>query len=163
MNDNLSPFIKNAYKNNKVKELKDAFEEYPVEKEWHEGKVENVLNDSKEEYNYYNVGDIVFVNEYKYLNGTKGNNHLFVIIDQNNIAVPIENFGMLISSNIEKAKFKGNIVLKKDEDNGLHKDSIVKTDVIYKISNEQILFKIGKVDAVKIEEYKKSFNINIKI
>ena len=58
MNDNLSPFIKNAYKNNKVKELKDAFEEYPVEKEWHEGKVENVLNDSKEEYNYYNVGDI---------------------------------------------------------------------------------------------------------
>ena len=158
MNDNLSTFIKNAYKYNKVKELKDAFEEYPVEEEWHEGKVENVLNDSNEEYYYYNIGDIVFVNEYKYSNGTKGNNHLFVIIDQNNIAVPIENFGMLISSNIEKTKFKGNLLLKKDKDNGLHKDSIVKTDVIYKISNEQILFKIGKVDVVKIEEYKKSFN-----
>ena len=39
----------------------------------------------------------------------------------------------------------------------MHKDSIVKTDVIYKISNEQILFKIGEVDMDKVEEYKKSF------
>lgn len=158
MNDNLSEFIKNAYKYNKVKELKDAFDEYPVEEEWHEGKIENVLMESNEKYNYYNIGDIVFVNEYKYSDGTKGNNHLFVIIDQNNIAVPIENFGMLISSNIEKARFKGNILLEKDNENRLHKDSIMKTDVIYKILNEQILFKIGKVDASKIEEYKNSFN-----
>ena len=43
----------------------------------------------------------------------------------------------------------------------LHKDSIVKTDVIYKILNEQIIFKIGKVDEEKIEEYKKSFNENL--
>lgn len=158
MNDNLSEFVKNAYQHNKVKELKDAFDEYPVEEEWHEGKIENVLMESNEKYNYYNIGDIVFVNEYKYSDGTKGNNHLFVIIDQNNIAVPIENFGMLISSNIEKARFKGNILLEKDNENRLHKDSIVKTDVIYKILNEQILFKIGKVDASKIEEYKNSFN-----
>ena len=40
-------------------------------------------------------------------------------------------------------------------------NGIIKTDVIYKISNEQILFKIGKVDKEKIEEYKQSFyNIN---
>ena len=80
-----------------------------------------------------------------------------VIIDQNNTAVPIENFGMLISSNLETLKFKTNSLLEKNSENNLHKDSIVKTDVIYKILNEQILFKIGKVDKEKIEEYKKSF------
>jgi len=36
-------------------------------------------------------------------------------------------------------------------------DSIVKTDVVYRILNNQILFKIGIVDIDKIEEYKKSF------
>ena len=39
----------------------------------------------------------------------------------------------------------------------MNKDSIVKTDVVYKILNEQIIFKIGKVDYEKIEEYKKKF------
>lgn len=93
----------------------------------------------------------------------KGNNHLFVIIDQNNVAVPIENFGMIISSQIEKLKYNQNKLIKKNNKNGLHKDSIVKTDVIYKINNENILFKIGTVDDKNIEEYKKSFyNINKK-
>ena len=76
--------------------------------------------------------------------------------------MPIENFGMLISSNLEKLKFKANILLEKDNVNNLHKDSIVKTDVIYKILNEQILFKIGKVDSEKIEEYKQSFYDTLK-
>ena len=74
-----------------------------------------------------------------------------------NTAVPIENFGMLISSNLEKLKFKANSLLEKDNANNLHKNSIVKTDVVYKILNEQILFKIGKVDNEKIEQYKLSF------
>ncbi len=161
MEDNKSEFIKNAYRHNKVRDLKEAFEEYPVEEEWHEGKVENVVMDSTEKYNYYTIGDIVFVNEYKYETGAMGKNHLFVIIDQNNLAVPIENFGMLISSNIEKIKYKENILLERNKENGLHKDSIVKTDVVYKILNEQILFKIGKVDEGKVEEYKKSFNDNL--
>ena len=64
---------------------------------------------------------------------------------------------MPISSNLEKLKFKANILLEKNNVNNLHKDSLVKTDVVYKILNEQILFKIGKVDIEKIEEYKKSF------
>ena len=55
MNDNLSDFLKNAYKHNKVKDLQDAFEEYPVEEEWHEGKIENVVMDDNEDYNYYNI------------------------------------------------------------------------------------------------------------
>ena len=162
MKEDLSEFLKIAYKYGRVKDLEEAFEEFPVEEEWHKGKVENVLNEDSEIYSVYEIGDIVFVKEYTYSDGKIGNNHFFVIIDQNNTAVPIENFGMLISSNLEKLKFKANILLEKDNVNNLHKDSIVKTDVIYKILNEQILFKIGKVDSEKIEEYKQSFYDTLK-
>ncbi len=92
--EEISDFLKTAYKYGKVKDVKEAFEEYPVEEEWHKGKIENIL--------------------------------------------------------------------KKDNTNNLHKNSIVKTDVVYKILNEQILFKIGKVDNEKIEEYKKNFYNNLK-
>ena len=62
MKEGLSDFLKLAYKYGKVIELKEAFEEYPVEEEWHEGKIENVLNDNKVYYNInYDIGDIVFV------------------------------------------------------------------------------------------------------
>lgn len=157
MQKELSDFLKTAYEHGRVKDLKDAFEEYPVDEEWHKGKLENVLNEASESYNLYEIGDIVFVKEYTYLDGKIGNNHFFVIIDKDNTSVPIENFGMLILSNLNKLKFKTNKLLQKDELNNLHKDSIVKTDVIYKISKEQIIFKIGKVDNEKIEEFKKSF------
>lgn len=120
----LSDFIKFAYKCNKVRDIEEAFEEYPVEEEWHQGKIENVLNEIDVQYNEYKIGDIVFVKEYLYPDGSKGKNHFFVIIDQNNVAIPIENFGMLI---------------------------------LYKILNNQIAFKIGKVDNKRIEEFKQSF------
>lgn len=158
----LSDFLKIAYEHGKVKELKEAFEEYPVEEEWHKGKLENVLKEDSESYNFYEIGDIVFVKEYSYHNGEIGNNHFFVIIDQDNTAVPIENFGMLVSSNLNKLKFKSNKILKKDEINNLHKDSLAKTDIVYKILNEQIIFKIGIVSYEKIEEYKKSFYNSLK-
>lgn len=164
MKEELSDFLKIAYKYNKIKDLNEAFEEYPVEEEWHKGKIENVLNEDNESYNIdYEIGDIVFVKEYTYSDGKIGNNHFFVIIDKDNTAVPIENFGMLISSNLEKLKFKANKLLKKDTSNNLHRDSIVKTDVLYKILNEQIIFKIGTVDPEKIEEYKKSFYESLQI
>lgn len=162
MKKELSDFMKIAYKYGRVKELKNAFEEYPVEEEWHKGKLENVLKEDGESYNLYEIGDIVFVREYSYPDGEKGNNHFFVIIDQDYTAVPIENFGMLVSSNLNKLKFKSNKLLEKDAINNLHKDSLVKTDIIYKISNEQIIFKIGIVSYEKIEEYKKSFYDNLK-
>lgn len=160
-NNELSDFLKIAYKYNKVRNIEEAFEEYPVKEEWHKGKVENVIREKNETYDIYNIGDIVFVSKYLYEDGQTGENHFFVIIDKNNIAVPIENFGMLISSKTYKIKYSANKLLKKDNKNGLHKDSIVKTDVIYKILNEQILFKIGEVDKIKIEEYKKAFLDNI--
>lgn len=39
---NLSKFIKIAYKYGKVKDLSEAFKEYPVEEELHKGKIENI-------------------------------------------------------------------------------------------------------------------------
>lgn len=69
---------------------------------------------------------------------------------------------MLISSNLKKLKYQTNKFLRKDEMNGLDKDSIVKTDVIYKIANNQILFKIGEVSLNKVEEYKEAFYKNLK-
>lgn len=42
--EGLSEFIKFAYKNGDVKDVKEAFIEYPVE-EWHKGKVECLLNE----------------------------------------------------------------------------------------------------------------------
>ncbi len=163
MKKELSDFLKIAYQYDKVKNAEEAFREYPVEDEWHKGKTENVLKENEVSYQMnYEIGDIVFVKEYIYLDGKIGNNHFFVIIDRDNTAVPIENFGMLISSNLNKLKFKSNKLLMKDETNNLHKNSIVKTDVVYKILNEQIIFKIGKVDHEKIEEYKKSFYDTLK-
>lgn len=44
MKENLSEFLKVAYKCNKVKEVGEAFEEYPVEQEWHKEKVEEYKN-----------------------------------------------------------------------------------------------------------------------
>ncbi len=77
MKDNLSDFLKMAYKHNKVKDLKQAFEEFPVEEEWHKGKIENVIRENEEIYHIYEIGDIVFVKEYKYSDGKIGNNHFF--------------------------------------------------------------------------------------
>ena len=161
MKEELSDFLKFAYEHNGVRDLEEAFKEFPVEEEWHKGKIENVLIEDNTIYTIYEIGDIVFVKEYTYYNGEIGTNHLFVIIDKDNTAVILENFGMLISSNLDKLKYPKNKLLKKDMKNNLDKDSIIKTDVIYRISNNQILFKIGEVDKEKIEEYKMSYyNIN---
>ena len=104
--EELSEFLKIAYKHNRVKDVKEAFEEFPVEEEWHKGKVENILKEDIEKYNSYNIGDIVFVSVYVYPDGKLGSNHLFVIIDKNNTAIPIEYLGMILSSHIDKIKFK---------------------------------------------------------
>lgn len=104
----------------------------------------------------YEIGDIVFVSKYKYENGQDGNNHLFVIISDDNEYIPIEYFGMIVSSRIEKAKYKTNIKINKNDKNGLHQDSIVKCDYIYKIPAKNIVMKIGRVD---IDDYLKFIEI----
>ena len=153
----MSKFIKMAYDANRVKDVHDAVVEFPPKEEWHQGKIENVICESDKAYSIYNIGDIVYVKEYCYSDGKQGTNHMFVIVDQNNIAVPIENFGMLISSKINKLKYQSNVLLCKDEMNNLKKNSIVKTDFVYKILDSQILFKVGRVDLDKVQEYKECF------
>ena len=98
----------------------------------------------------YEIGDIVFVSKYDYDGGAEGQNHLFVIIDDDSQLVPIEYFGMIVSSHREKgkdvSKYKYNEPLDKNASNNLDKDSIVKCDQIYNIPARNIQFKIGQVD-----------------
>ena len=152
-------FVEFIKKYGDIRPVQEAFKEYPVEEEEHKGKLESYLHvaEETEEYNIpYKIGDIVYVKNFIYENGKPGKNHLFVIIGENNIAVSIEYFGMLISSKIYKQKYRENKLLIKDEENKLNVDSIVKTDVVYKIESEEIVCKIGQVDNEKIEEYKES-------
>lgn len=152
-------FLKQIKKYGGIKPAQEAFKDYPVEEEEHKGKIESYVAETIDNsYNIcYEIGDIVFVKEYKYENGLTGENHLFVIIEKDNIAVPIEYFGMLLSSKIEKIKYEQNKYLPKDDRNNLKVDSIVKTDVVYQILNNEIACKIGKIDKIKIEEYKNSY------
>ncbi len=150
-------FLEYALKSGRIRELDDAFDEFPVEDEDHKGNAYYYIEEEKEEYNKYNIGDIVFVRKYKYKDGSEGKDHLFVIIEENNILIPIEYLSMLISSNLSKVKFDSNLLLKKDEKNHLKKDSIVKTDIIYKIKSKDILFKVGQVSIEQIEEYREKF------
>ena len=100
-------------------------------------------------YGNYKIGDIVYVSKYENIN-----KHLFVIVDEENRGVNIDYFCMLISSKLDKLKYKSNILLKKDNKNNLKKDSIIKTDNIYKINQENIDFLIGKVDIELINKFR---------
>lgn len=98
----------------------------------------------------YDIGDIVYVNEYNYNETKTGDSHLFVIIGDDNQLIPLEYFGLIVSSHIEKSKekseYKYNEPLNKDTINNLKFDSIVKCDKLYEISKSNVQFKIGTVD-----------------
>lgn len=111
----------------------------------------------------YEIGDIVFVSKYNYSDGKPGQNHLFVVIDvDKNELVPIEYFGMLVSSQTNKSKsnsdFEFNEPLNKNAINGLNDDSIVKCDVLYPISPKNIIFKIGSVDVDDYIRFMDAYN-----
>ena len=100
----------------------------------------------------YKIGDIVFVSNYIYKNGSQGKNHIFVIISEEQ-AVDIDYFGFLISSQIQKTIFPYNIKLCRNNDNNLYKDSIVKCDDLIQISENEIIFKIGKVNNNELAKF----------
>lgn len=140
--------IELARKNNLIKELKDIdiVEDNSI-----------YLNEENSSYNFkYNVGDIVFVKKYNYSNGIKGSNHLFLIIEDNYI-VSMDYFCLLISSQLDKLKYETNLFLAKDCKNNLKKDSVLKLDNIYRIENNDILFKIGEVTQEKLNVYRDIF------
>lgn len=146
-------FIQKAENQNKIKNLSQ------INCDYYENIVEylqNNLLEEKVQYNNYSIGDIVFVQKYKYRSGKIGNSHMFVIVDFKEQAGILLYFGMLISSKIEKLVYKSNKLLQKDNQNNLKKNSIIKTDAIYKIFTKNILLKIGNIDKTKVENYKKN-------
>ena len=113
----------------------------------------NTIQDYKKiETPKFQTGDIVFVSKYTYKSGLDGQKHIFVIID-NEQAIEITYFGFLLSSQISKASYKYNKVLKKNNQNRLNKDSIVKCDDLISISEVDIIFKIGEVSKSELEQF----------
>lgn len=144
-------FIQIAQKQNKIKSLEDI--EYTLCDNTKEC-LYKYLSEENTQYNHYKIGDIIFVKKYKYKNGLLGNNHMFLIVDTQEDKKSLMYFGMLISSKIQKTSYKSNKYIEKDDQNNLKKDSIIKTDVIYKIFTKNILLKIGNIDKTKVEIYK---------
>lgn len=107
--------------------------------------VEYYISENFEDLINVERGDIVFVKTFAYSDGYIGKNHMFVIIDEDNY-IPFEYFGMIISSDIKKASYKYNIRIDKDDKNKLHKDSIIKTDYVYKLKGDNIMYKVGHLD-----------------
>lgn len=70
-------------------------------------------------------------------------------------------FCLLISSQLDKLKYDTNLFLAKDSKNKLKKDRILKLDNIYRIENEDILFKVGEVAQEKLNMYRDTFKTNI--
>lgn len=152
-------FIELVKENGLLKEASDAFKEHPPEEEWHKGDINFYIKERMTNFGY-NIGDIVYVPKFKYSNNSNGSNHLFVIIDKDKQMVPLECFGLLISSNISKLKYSQNVSLTPDDKNNLNKESIVKTDYVYRLDTEAIVYKIGEVSIEKINYYKECVKNN---
>ncbi len=92
---------------------------------------------------------------------------MFVIInEEKNELIPIEFFGMIVSSHREKckekSKYKYNEPLDKNRKNGLKTDSIVKCDEVYSIPPDNILFKIGTIAVNDYLRFINSYNSYLK-
>ena len=104
----------------------------------------------------FSIGDIVFVANYEYKDGSNGQNHSFVIIDDGQ-AIDINYFGFLLSSRLSKATYPYNEQLNKNTINNLRKDSIVKCDDLIEISENDIKFKIGSVTQDELDRFVNTF------
>lgn len=124
-----------------ILDIQEAPEEYSLT----DDEINYYISENFEEIDNIKRGDIVFVTTYAYSSGEIGKNHLFVIIDKNKF-ISFEYFGMIISSNLKKSTYKYNYKINSDNNNNLNKDSIVKTDCIYKLRGENIKFIVGHLD-----------------
>ena len=52
MKKETSDFLKFAMEHDRIRDITEAFEEFPTEEEWHHGKIENVLNEEQEQYSF---------------------------------------------------------------------------------------------------------------
>lgn len=158
MKEELSDFLKNAINSGKITQYEDfcktkEAEDYALSEE--EIKYYTSLSSNKNK--KYKVGDIVYVETYKYKTGKIGNKHSFVIIEDGQ-AVNIDYFGFLISSKLDKATFPYNKRINKNDINNLYKDSIVKCDDLIVISENNIKFKIGEVTQTELKNFREIYN-----
>lgn len=79
----------------------------------------------------YKIGDIVIVND---VNFSDIDNHIFVIIEENNIGIPIDYLYYLL----EDKCFKN-------------------IDFVYQLNDKKIIKKIGYIDKSVISDYKKHY------
>lgn len=104
----------------------------------------------KKKQDKYNLGDIVFVNEFNFNKNKLGKNHLFVVVADDNKVVPPLYFGLIVSSHREKSRdnsnFKYNVSLNKGKINSLKYYSVVKCDQLYVFPRANIQFKIGSAE-----------------
>jgi hypothetical protein len=153
----MNDFYKHAKERGLIYPLHQAFIDNPVEEEDHQGNSDYFIKEKRIIYSKYQIGDIVFVKNYYYEDGTRGDKHLFVIIDENNIMAEMEYVGMLLSSKIHKQKYSQNILIEKNSQNNLNKDSIVKTDKLYQIFESNIEFKVGEITKAQLVLFKEIY------
>ena len=84
---------------------------------------------SENDFIEYKVGDVVIVSDVSF---NDVNSHVFVVIDENNIAIPIE-YLYYISSNNKNIDF------------------------VYQLNDRKIIRKIGFIEKSVISDYKKKF------
>lgn len=101
----MDEFIKKALKEGKIKSYRKAKYTDPALLEY--DMPEFYIGEVVTKYNKYKIGDIVYVSSYYYKDKSKGSNHFFVIVDEDNYAVPITYFGMLLS----KPKIKDEVCI----------------------------------------------------
>lgn len=110
----------------------------------------------------YEIGDIVWVAEFESKDNKLVDHHYFVVIDDDGQLIPADYFGLIVSSNTSKSKenskFKYNEPLKKNKNNKLDYDSIVKCDKLYTIPRKTISFKLGSVDVEDMIRFLKAYN-----
>lgn len=133
----MKDFVKIAKENGDVKKYSEVYNTDP-----------NILEECDRlfyigektiKYPRYEIGDIIYIKDYE--NNKYINNHLFVIVDDDNYGVPIDYFCIIISSNLDKLKFKTNKLLEKDND----------------IKYDEISFCVGKVPMEYVNEYEKLY------
>lgn len=111
----------------------------------------------------YGIGDIVVAAEAQDITDETNNvnNHLFVVIDDDGNSVPVDYFGMVISSNTNKSKensrFIYNETIYKNSENNLRVDSIVKCDHLFQIPSTSIYKKIGFINSDEMDLFLNSF------
>ena len=110
----------------------------------------------------YEIGDIIWVAKFEDNEQNLVDHHFFVVVTDDEELIPAEYFGFVISSNLSKSKensrYKYNEPIKKNKNNKLLVDSIVKCDKLYKIPKETINYKLGSVDVEDMLRFLEAYN-----